>query len=98
MCDNVVCMFLINYVYAYIYLYKISFFIDCGFGDKCSHTHTCMHAHTHTHTLTHTQSIIIFVSSCIANRIFTILLLFETIVFGHFIGAVGLGQVSNIIT
>ena len=33
----------------------------------------------------------------ITLRIYTILLLFEAIVFGIFIGAVGLGQVSNII-
>ena len=62
---------------------------------------TCTHAraHTHTHTHAHTQRayMIFYVSSFIANRIFTILLLFETIVFGLFIGAVGLGQVSDII-
>ena len=37
-----------------------------------------------------------YIFNFIDNRIFTILLLFETIVFGLFIGAVGLGQVSDI--
>ena len=37
-----------------------------------------------------------YICNFIDNGIFTILLLFETIVFGLFIGAVGLGQVSDI--
>ena len=35
-------------------------------------------------------------SNFIDKRIFTILLLFETVVFGVFMGAVALGQVSDI--
>ena len=37
-----------------------------------------------------------WLSNFIDNRIFSILLLFETIVFGVFMGAVALGQVSDI--
>ena len=37
-----------------------------------------------------------WLSNFFDNRIFTILLLFEAIVFGVFIGAVALGQVSDI--
>ena len=39
--------------------------------------------------------ILYIISNFIDNRIFTILLLFETIVFGLFIGVVGLGQVCD---
>ena len=37
-----------------------------------------------------------WLSNFIDDRIFTILLLFETIVFGVFMGAVAFGQVSDI--
>ena len=75
------------------------FLVSLIVGLTNGHAYVCTYMHT-THTHTQSQSIaytIIYTYSFIANRIFTILLLFETIVFGLFIGAVGLGQVSDII-